>query len=148
MLGRVYDGEGKPIPDALMEILQADALGKYASSRSEACRRLSADSAASAPGTDPRQEFRFQTVKPGATKDGQAPHLNVIVLMRGLLVHAFTRAYFEGEAANATDPVLRSVPAARRKTLIASSRRPAGRPPVYRFDIRMQGPDETVFFDT
>src|SRR5690606_16581807 len=98
-------------------------------------------------GTDPRNEFRFRTVKPGATRDGQAPHLNVIVLMRGMLVHAFTRAYFEGDEANAADPVLNSVPAARRGTLVARREGVRGGRTVYRFDIRMQGPDETVFFD-
>lgn len=147
VLGKIFDGAGKPIPDALIEILQADASGRYAKSRSDASGGFRGFGRAGT-GTDPRQEFRFQTIKPGATKDGQAPHLNVIVLMRGLLVHAFTRVYFEGEEANATDPVLRSVPAGRRKTLIASREGQQGGRCVYRFDIRMQGPDETVFFDT
>ena len=82
-------------------------------------------------------------IKPGAG-DGGAPHVNVTVLMRGLLLHAFTRLYFaDEEPANATDPVLAEVPAERRHTLIAKQTAP-GR---YRFDIRMQGDDETVFFD-
>ena len=146
LVGKVFDGEGQPIPDAVVEILQADASGRYLKSRDEAQPGFRGFGRVGT-GTDPRNEFRFQTVKPGATKDGQAPHLNVIVLMRGLLVHAFTRIYFEGDAANERDPVLASVPAGRRKTLLAVRESDRGGPPVYRFDIRMQGPDETVFFD-
>jgi protocatechuate 3,4-dioxygenase alpha subunit len=147
-LGRVFDGAGLLVPDAVIEILQADSKGKYVKSREAAIESGFRGFGRFGTGTDPRNEFRFQTVKPGVTGDGQAPHLNVIVLMRGLLVHAFTRAYFEGEAANQTDPVLASVPPARRKTLIAvrEGQQLAGRQ-VYRFDIRMQGPQETVFFD-
>lgn len=147
LLGKVYDGAGKPIPDALIEIQQADARGKYLASRAEGLAGGFRGFGRFGTGTDPRNEFRFQTIMPGATKDGQAPHLNVIVLMRGMLVHAFTRVYFEGEAANDADPVLRSVPAVRRKTLIASREGQRGGRTIYRFDIRMQGPDETVFFD-
>jgi protocatechuate 3,4-dioxygenase alpha subunit len=78
---------------------------------------------------------------------GQAPFINVCVTMRGLLVHTFTRIYFEDEAeANGKDVVLASVPAARRATLVAK-REATGAGPVYRFDIHMQGDMETVFFD-
>ena len=84
---------------------------------------------------------------PAPTKDGQAPHLNVIVLMRGLLLHAFTRVYFEGEAGQRSRSGAASVPADRRRTLLAVREADRGGSPVYRFDIRMQGPDETVFFD-
>ena len=146
LVGRVFDGEGKPIPDAVIEILQADASGKYLKPGGDAQPGFRGFGRFGT-GTDSRNEFRFQTIKPGATKDGQAPHLNVIVLMRGLLVHAFTRAYFEGEAANDRDPVLNSVPPGRRKTLLALREGAGGGPAVYRFDIRMQGDDETVFFE-
>jgi protocatechuate 3,4-dioxygenase, alpha subunit len=146
VVGRVFDGEGNPIPDAVIEVLQADATGRYLK-RGEEGQPGFRGFGRVGTGTDPRNEFRFRTIKPGATRDGQAPHLNVIVLMRGLLLHAFTRAYFEGEAANAADPVLASVPPGRRKTLIAVREGEAGGCPVYRFDIRMQGADETVFFD-
>jgi protocatechuate 3,4-dioxygenase alpha subunit len=79
--------------------------------------------------------------------DVQAPHINVAVFMRGLLSHAYTRLYFSDEAdANAADPVLETVPAERRPTLIASRGEDSGAT-VYRFDIRMQGEGETVFFD-
>jgi protocatechuate 3,4-dioxygenase alpha subunit len=89
----------------------------------------------------------FHTVKPGAQAPGEAPHINVIVLMRGLLLHAFTRVYFSDEAeANAKDAVLQSVPAERRHTLIAE-RVEQGGAVSYRIDIRMQGADETAFFD-
>lgn len=147
LVGRVFDGENQPIPDAVIEILQADAGGKYLKGGEGATKSGFRGFGRFGTGTDPRNEFRFQTIKPGATKDGQAPHLNVIVLMRGLLLHAFTRVYFEGEAANGADPVLDSVPPARRKTLVAMREGERGGRQVYRFDIRMQGPDETVFFD-
>jgi len=89
----------------------------------------------------------FHTVKPGAEAAGEAPHINVIVLMRGLLLHTFTRIYFSDEAeANAKDAVLDSVPAERRDTLIAK-RSESGGAVTYRLDIHMQGPAETVFFD-
>jgi len=146
VVGRVFDGEGKPVPDAVIEILQADASGRYLKGRDEAQPGFRGFGRVGT-GTDPRNEFRFETIRPGPTKDGQAPHLNVIVLMRGLLVHAFTRAYFEGEAANDRDPVLNSVPQGRRKTLLAIRQGDRGGRPVYQFDIRMQGADETVFFD-
>jgi protocatechuate 3,4-dioxygenase alpha subunit len=87
-------------------------------------------------------------VKPGRIAADEAPHINVTVMMRGILTHAFTRVYFDDEAAaNAADPVLNLVPAERRATLVAKRDAQPGRPVVYRFDIRMQGPDETVFFD-
>ena len=87
-------------------------------------------------------EQAFRTIAPG-----QAPHINIIVFMRGLLVHAYTRLYFDDEAsANSEDEILNSVPTDRRHTLIAKREQQAGGV-VYRFDIHMQGQDETVFFD-
>ena len=146
--GRVFDGKGAPIPDAMIEIWQADARGRYAHPADP--RGSNADFRGFgrfATGTDPEFRFAFETVKPGATGDGQAPHVNVVVFMRGLLVHAFTRLYFSDEAvANASDPVLATVPEDRRRTLIAA-RHDGSTGVVYRFDIHMQGDDETVFFD-
>lgn len=146
--GIVYDGEGAPISDAMIEIWQADADGRYQhpedprrpNSRFEGFGRCGT-------GTDPQNRFWFDTVKPGAGEDGSAPHLNLIVFARGMLVHAYTRVYFaDEEAANAADPVLQSVPEDRRRTLVAAlSEGTEG--PAYRFDIHMQGDDETVFFD-
>ena len=95
-------------------------------------------------GTDPQQRFVVETVKPGRIAADEAPHINVTVMMRGILTHAFTRVYFDDEAAkNATDPVLALVPEDRRSTLIAK-RQPDG---SYRFEVRLQGDNETVFFD-
>lgn len=145
--GRVFDGAGEPISDAMLEIWQADAQGRY-NHPADPKRPNSSflGFARTGTGTDPQHRFIFDTIKPGG-RDGHAPHINVIVFMRGLLTHAYTRIYFSDEAAaNAVDPVLQAVPAERRKTLIAErTEGPAGI--VYRFDIHMQGEDETVFFD-
>ncbi len=156
--GRVFDGEGRPMPDALVEIWQANAAGRYdhpaddrpAHGREEAALdpgfrgfgRL---------GTDADGGFRFETVKPGPVPGRgntlQAPHINVILCARGMLDHVFTRIYFSDEAeANGNDPVLSAVEAGRRATLVAERRESAGEI-VYRFDIRLQGEAETVFFD-
>jgi protocatechuate 3,4-dioxygenase, alpha subunit len=147
VVGVVYDGAGEPVPDALIEILQADANGDYRAAGTDASENGFRGFGRTGTGTNPRNEFRFSTIKPGATRDGQAPHLDVIVLMRGLLAHAYTRAYFEGEEANQSDAVLASVEPSRQKTLIALRQGMQGGRQIYRFDIRMQGPDETVFFD-
>jgi len=145
--GCVYDGEGAAIGDAMIEIQQTDSQGRHATDPTGVAATGFRGFGRMGTGTLPGNEFRFRTVKPGATPDGQAPHIDVIVTMRGLLVHAFTRLYFDDEAAaNAADPVLAQVPAERRRTLIAT-RQPHGSALVYRFDIRMQGEHETVFFD-
>ena len=130
-----------------IEILHADAQGRYPASRAETAATGFRGFGRAGTGTLPGHEFAFRTIKPGATADGQAPHINLIVTMRGLLNHVFTRVYFDDEAqANARDPVLASVPEARRATLIAR-RDPSAAGLVYRIDIRMQGDAETVFFD-
>ncbi|MDR6886706.1 MULTISPECIES: protocatechuate 3,4-dioxygenase subunit alpha [Variovorax] len=145
--GRVLDGDGNPIGDALVEISQADGEGHYPQTPAEASEMGFRAFGRAGTGTDPQNRFLFHTVKPGAETLGEAPHINVIVLMRGLLLHAFTRVYFSDEAeANAKDAVLASVPAERRHTLIAE-RVERGGAVSYRIDIRMQGADETVFFD-
>ncbi|MDR5645481.1 protocatechuate 3,4-dioxygenase subunit alpha [Burkholderia cenocepacia] len=147
LVGRVYDGENRLIPDALIELVQADASGRYVRTAAEAAERGFKGFARVGTGTDPQQRFVVETVKPGSTGADSAPHIDVIVLMRGMLLHAYTRIYFEEEAeANARDAVLQQVPAERRATLLAR-RDPDAVRPVYRFDIHMQGPDETVFFD-
>ena len=138
--GQVVDGNGEPVPDALLEICQPDDRGRY---------RKVADGETTGFGrcrTDSEGAFSFTTVKPGATPapDGraQAPHLNVTVFARGLLRHLVTRMYFPDETeANATDPALSLVEPARRETLIAKN---GGG--VLHFDIRLQGEQETVFF--
>jgi protocatechuate 3,4-dioxygenase alpha subunit len=147
IVGRVLDGDGAPIGDALLEIKHADAAGRHPSSPEEVAASGFRGFGRMGTGTLPGSEFVFRTIKPGATPDGQAPHVDVIVTMRGLLSHAFTRIYFDDEVpANAADPVLASVPPARRATLVAR-REPQPGAQVYRFDIRMQGDGETVFFD-
>jgi len=142
--GQVFDGNGNVISDALIEIWQADSLGRYSHpSDPRGSNSTFKGFGRCGTGTDPRNRFWFDTIKPGAVSPGDAPHLNVIVSMRGMLLHAFTRIYFSDEPANATDKVLNAVPAERRDTLIAT-RHDGG---VYRFDIHMQGETETVFFD-
>ena len=142
--GRVFDGAGNPISDALIEVWQADSLGRYAHPADpRGSNNTFKGFGRCGTGTDPRNRFWFDTIRPGKVSDDQAPHLNVIVSMRGMLLHAFTRIYFPDEPANTTDKVLKLVPPGRRNTLIATHH--GGN--VYRFDIHMQGDSETVFFD-
>ena len=144
--GQVFDGDGKVIGDAMLEVSQVDAQGRYPASRAEVEASGFRGFARVGTGTDPHKRFVVETVKPGRASPQEAPHLNVIVTMRGMLLHTFTRVYFEDEAeANAGDAVLAAVPADRRDTLIA--RREPNTANVYRFDIHMQGDKETVFFD-
>jgi protocatechuate 3,4-dioxygenase alpha subunit len=146
--GGVFDGGGEPVPDAMIELWQADARGRYAHPADPRGSNASFTGFGRfGTGTDAESRFVFDTIKPGRVDGEQAPHINVIVMMRGLLVHAFTRIYFSDEAAaNAHDPVLSGVPTERRQTLIAQrTTTPSGT--VYRFDIHMQGEAETVFFD-
>jgi protocatechuate 3,4-dioxygenase alpha subunit len=147
--GRILDGEGNLVPDAVIEVWQADPSGRYAHPADG--RQLASNSfrgfgrcPTTADGT-----FHFDTVKPGSVPGPggttQAPHINVGILARGLLKRLFTRIYFAGEPANASDPILALVPPERRDTLIA--RADSTNPALYRFDIRLQGGNETVFFD-
>jgi protocatechuate 3,4-dioxygenase alpha subunit len=146
--GRLLDGGGRPIDDGLIETWQADAAGRYRHPDDEGA-------AAADPGfqgygwchTDADGCFRVDTIKPGsvAAPGGrmQAPHVLVSVMARGVLTRYVTRLYFADEAATASDPVLALVPPERRATLVAERTGPG----VYRFDIRVQGASETVFFD-
>ncbi len=144
--GRVIDGAGEPIPDALIEVWQADASGAYPSPEAFSDLNAFHGFGRCGTGTDAGSRFTFDTIKPGRHA-GEAPHLNIILTMRGMLLHAFARIYFSDEAAaNAECPVLALVPAERRRTLIANRNDTPGGP-VYVFDFHMQGPDETVFFD-
>ncbi len=145
--GRVFDGAGNPVGDAMIEIAHADASGAFVSTLQDVERTGFTGFGRCGTGTDAANRFVFRTVKPGACGPDEAPYVNVIVTMRGLLVHAFTRIYFEDDAqANARDAVLNSVPAERRDTLIARREAREGRI-AYTFDIHMQGDKETVFFD-
>ena len=147
IVGQVFDGDGKVVGDAMLEVSQLDSQGKYPASREEIAASGFRGFARVGTGTDPQKRFIVETVKPGRASESEAPHLNVILTMRGMLLHTFTRIYFDDEAAaNESDPVLGSVPAERRATLIAR-RVPRTSKTVYRFDIHMQGEQETVFFD-
>ena len=146
--GRVVDGDGKPVNDAAVEIWQANSHGKYASPEDPQDKPL--DKGFRGYGrslTDDAGAFRFSTIKPGRVPgpEGklQAPHLSVTVFMRGMLKQLSTRIYFPGEAANAQDPLLKLVPAARRATLVAR-RKAKG---LLEWDVVLQGRSETVFFD-
>ena len=144
--GRVLDGAGIPVPDAVLETWQADAEGRYASA--EDAERTGFLGFGRAP-TDEQGQFTISTIKPGRVPgpEGalQAPHLVVLVFMRGLLRHLVTRLYFPDEPANDDDPILGLVPPERRQTLIA---RPSSEEHgVLFWDIHLQGDDETAFFD-
>ncbi len=147
--GRVFDGDGKPVPDCMLEIWQADALGNFADPQDNRALPNSKFRGFGRCGTGAIGEYAFDTIKPGqvADPDGkpQAPHILVAIFARGMLLQNYTRIYLDTEAANAADPVLALVPAERRATLIA--KRAPGDNAVYHFDIHLQGDDETVFFD-
>jgi protocatechuate 3,4-dioxygenase, alpha subunit len=151
--GRVLDGDRKPIEDALLEIWQANSVGRYR--HPDDTRELALDNGFTGFGraiTDfETGEYTFETLKPGPVPDVegvfQAPHISLIVQGRGMLNPVFTRIYFSDEdEANRDDLILRAVPADRRGTLIAELV-DDGEPRVYRFDVLFQGDDETVFFD-
>jgi protocatechuate 3,4-dioxygenase alpha subunit len=148
--GRITDGDGSPVTDALVEIWQANANGRYA--HPEDTRDLVLESSWKGFGRVPTDEhgmFRFTTIKPGRVPGAdaklQAPHINVLILMRGMLKQLNTRVYFPSDPANADDAVLQSVPAPRRDTLIAQP--VAGKPGALTWDVRLQGEGETVFFE-
>ena len=138
--GTVRDGAGNAVPDALVEVWQADA---------DDPRHRGPDPAFAGFGrvhTDPAGRFAIDTIKPGRVPGPgrlPAPHLLVGLFARGLLARLVTRIYFDDEPSNDGDPVLARVPPDRRPTLIAASRGGG----ACRFDIALQGPDETVFFD-
>jgi protocatechuate 3,4-dioxygenase, alpha subunit len=148
--GIVYDGDGKAITDAMLEIWQADAQGRYASPRDTRALPNSQFKGFGRSATDKTGVFSFDTIKPGAVPGpngkAQAPHVMFCIFSRGMLRQIYTRLYFADEAANDSDPILTLVPADRRGTLIAHKEM-RGEVPVYRFDIRVQGENETVFFD-
>ncbi|HEX8012638.1 MAG TPA: protocatechuate 3,4-dioxygenase subunit alpha [Casimicrobiaceae bacterium] len=150
LCGRVTDGDGKPVNDAVVEIWQANAQGKYA--HPEDAQDKPVDALFRGFGrslTDANGGYRFATIKPGRVPGPsgalQAPHIAVTIFMRGLLRHLVTRVYFPDDPANAEDAVLKLVPAERRATLIA--KRAAADKSALEWNVRLQGPDETVFFD-
>ena len=148
--GRVLDGDGAPVSDALVEIWQANAHGRYNHPLDRRSATLDpAFTGFGRSGTEDAGRYWFETVKPGRVpfdaETWQAPHVTVTLSARGLLNHVTTRLYFEDEEANAADPVLRRVPADRSATLLARRELVDGQV-VYRLDIVLQGEAETVFF--
>lgn len=145
--GVVLDGDGEPVPDAVLEIWQPDANGQFSRGASSGFKGFSRL------GTDDAGRFSFTTIRPGGVPSGdgssQAPHISVAVFARGLMNHLYTRIYFDGDPANPNDPVLSRVPDHRRGTLIARVEPSGGGEPTqqFRFDIVLQGENETVFFD-
>ncbi len=145
---RVLDVDGAPVNDAMIEIWQADREGRY---------NHPADAPApdghfygfGRAATDEHGVCTFETIQPGSVSgpdnSSQAPHLNVAIFARGMLLQLHTRIYFAGEAGNDSDPVLALVPAERRETLMA--RPDPERPGSWLFDIHLRGDQETVFFD-
>jgi protocatechuate 3,4-dioxygenase, alpha subunit len=158
--GRVTDGAGQPVPDALVETWQADQDGRFDLPDDPRGPIPAATVPLRPPGfrgfgrcaTDPDGRYRIVTVRPGPlpSPNGgtEAPHIDVSVFARGLLDRVVTRIYFPDEpAANEADPALASIADQnRRATLIAVKQRD-GQEGDFRFDIRLQGPQETVFFD-
>jgi protocatechuate 3,4-dioxygenase alpha subunit len=129
--GRVIDGDGAAVPDAVIEVWQAAGFARIA--------------------TDADGTFSFSTLRPKRVEFDrdtlQAPHLSIAVFARGLMNHLLTRIYFEDEPSTDSDPILRFVPEPRRTTLIAKRAPNDSLTPLYRFDIALQGAGETVFFD-
>jgi protocatechuate 3,4-dioxygenase alpha subunit len=146
--GQVFDGAGIPVPDAQLELWQADAAGRF-------CGLAPQNENAPASAfigfarvfVDEQGAFRFHTIRPGAVSEGdgsqQAPHIVVLLFMRGILKHLITRIYFEGDARNESDSLLLAVPQERRPTLVACPNQ-AGE---YIWNIHLQGDLETVFFN-
>lgn len=149
IVGQVFDGDGKIIPDSMLEIWQADAQGRFADPRDTRAAPNAAFKGFGRCGTDAKGGFEFRTIKPGPVPGPggkpQAPHILLAVFARGMTQQAITRIYFGDEVANAADPILTLVPADRRATLIAT--REQGDVVTYRFDVHLQGERETVFFD-
>jgi protocatechuate 3,4-dioxygenase alpha subunit len=148
--GRLFDGDRAPVPDALLEFWQANSYGKYnhredtQDKPTEPAFTGFARVPVNAEGT-----FRLTTIKPGSVpspngKD-QAPHLVVSIFMRGVLRRLVTRMYFPDDPQNATDPILDLVDPARRSTLIA--KKLPDDPGTLEWNLFLQSPDETVFFD-
>ncbi len=149
--GRVLDGDGLAVPDAMVEIWQANAHGRYNHPADQGPAVLDATFLGSGrSGTDEEGNYWFETIKPGRVlfdrERLQAPHICVTIFSRGLLNHLSTRMYFEDEPANAEDIILQYVPEERRSTLLAKREEREGKI-IYRFDIIMQGEGETVFFN-
>jgi protocatechuate 3,4-dioxygenase, alpha subunit len=149
--GYVYDGDGLGVPDAMIEIWQANHHGRYNHPADQRTAPLDPTfSGYGRCGSDASGFYWFETIKPGRVlfddRRMQAPHICVAVFARGLLNHLMTRIYFADEPANGEDPVLGYVLAERQTTLLAQRQSSDGAI-AYRFDIVLQGAGETVFFN-
>ena len=147
--GRVLDGDGEPVPDAVLEIWQGSEASRGDSGPETDARRDKIPDGFERMATNECGEFQFSTIKPSARRDEDglmhAPHLAVVLLMRGLLRHLLTRIYFAGNAANGEDVVLKLVPPERRRTLLAE---PVDESALeFSWDVYLQGERETVFFE-
>ncbi|MCB1477812.1 MAG: protocatechuate 3,4-dioxygenase subunit alpha [Rhodobiaceae bacterium] len=141
--GTVYDGDGEPVRDAVLEIWQADGKGTFDKGQA-GFARASCDLKTGL--------YRFETVKPGgfAWRDGrmQAPHITVYIFARGINLHLHTRLYFsDEEKANSEDPVLKMVPSQAARDSLVACVDPDAKEKTYHFDIVLQGERETAFFD-
>jgi protocatechuate 3,4-dioxygenase, alpha subunit len=151
--GRMLDGDGAPVPDAMIELWQANAAGRYnhPEDRQDDKPLDPNFRGFGRVATDAEGRFRVVTIKPGPVPGRgnalQAPHINVAVFARGMLIHLYTRIYFADDPRNAADPLLSSIEdPATRGTLLARPAAP-GNPPVWHFDIVLQGENETAFLD-
>jgi protocatechuate 3,4-dioxygenase, alpha subunit len=146
----LYDGEGTLLPDAMVEIWQANAAGKYNHPEDDQNKEIDAEFRGfGRMASDKGGCCGFETIKPGRvpswTTALQAPHLEISIFARGMLKRVVTRAYFAGDPDNTQDPVLALVPEDRRETLLALP--DPAQPNTWRFNIHLSGEKETVFFD-
>ena len=148
--GTVFDGDGRPCRIPCWRSGRRTRRARFSDPQDKRALPNSTFRGFGRIGTDAKGGYAFDTIKPGSVPDPdgkpQAPHIVLAIYARGMLLHLYSRIYFDGEAANAADPVLALVPADRRTTLIAT-RQPGTGNAVYRFDIHLQGDNETVFFD-
>lgn len=150
--GRVMDGMGAPLRDVLIEVWQANADGRYAHPEGGGAVEAGFRGWGRVISDFETGEWSFETVKPGRTRGRniglQAPYLNLWIVARGINIGLNTRMYFADEAdANLEDPVLNLIEWENRRETLIAARRDSESGPVYRFDIRLQGDNETVFFD-
>jgi protocatechuate 3,4-dioxygenase alpha subunit len=132
--GRVVQGDGKPLDNAVLEIWQASAAGRFDDPDFFGWGRAA---------TDANGVYRFRTLRPGA-REGRAPHVNFLILFSGLMRQLQTVMFFEGERRNPADPVLQAVKPAALQALLVATKQGKN---AYRFDIRTRGEGETPFFD-
>jgi len=148
--GRVLDGDNQPVPDAILEIWQANTSGNFPHYGSHQPDTLANFNGFGRVATNDDGEFQFTTIKPGPTlgpnNHSQAPHLSINLFMRGLLKHLVTRLYFPNDPLHTTDFALNLIEPNRRATLIAE--KSATDPATFEWNIHLQGPQETVFFDS